>query len=101
MTFKEQATADIATFLNVDEFASIAEINGEQVACVLEGNDDTQASEPGVINVDTLLHARASDFHGHLPTVGSRITVDDRPGDVTGVVEEQGFVHIRLRWLDS
>jgi hypothetical protein len=100
VTFKEQATADLPTFLNVDEFADSVVIDGDTVACVLEGNGDTQGSDPGVTNVDTVIRARASDFY-KVPVVGQRIVVDDRPADVVAVSEDQGMLELRIRWLDS
>lgn len=100
MTFKAQAAADLPTFLNVDEFAETVTINGEAVACVIEGNGDTDGSNEGVIDVDTLLHARADAFYKR-PTVGDRLTIDERKADVVGVNEEQGILELRLKWFDS
>jgi hypothetical protein len=100
VTFREQATEDLPTFLNVDEFADTVEFDGVAVACVVEGNGDTDATEDGVINRDTLYHARASDFEV-IPVVGQRLTIDDDKGDVIAVSEDQGILEIRVRWFDS
>ena len=101
MTFREQAAADLPTFLNVEEFADTVEIDGVgSVACVVEGNGDTEATEDGVINQDTLLHVRASDFE-RIPKVGQRLVLDERKGDVIGVSEDQGLLELRVRWWDS
>jgi hypothetical protein len=100
MTFREQATADLPTFLNVDEFANGAVIDGVVVDCVLEGNGDTQGSNEGVIDVDTIIRARVSAFD-QLPVVGQRIVVDGRPADVVAASEDQGMAEIRTRWMDS
>ncbi len=105
MTFKEQAALDIPTFVNTDEFAVSIIIDGERIACVLEGQEDTEASATGVINRDILMHAPTASFAA-LPTVGTRIIVDDgatpvKQADIVGVNEEQGIVELRLRWWDS
>lgn len=100
MTFKDQVAADLPTFLNVEEFGDVVDIDGHQVACVQEGNGDTQDSREGVTNVDTVLFAMASAFY-RVPVVGQRITVDDRPADVVAISEDQGMLTIRLRWWDS
>ena len=100
MSFKDQAARDLLTFVNDEEFGDTVVINGEPVACVLEGNDDTAGGEMGVTDVDTLLHAKASDFYS-VPTVGQRIKVDERMADVVGVTENLGALTLRLKWLDS
>lgn len=100
MTFRAQATADLSTFLNVDEFGESVDIDGAQVDCVLEGNGDTAAPQDGVINRDTLLRARTADF-AVVPRVGQRITVDGEQADVIAAADDQGLLTLQLRWLDS
>ncbi len=100
MTFRDQATADLPTFINVDEFGDIVSIDGVAVACVREDNGDTQGTGDGVINQDTIIRARTSSFY-NTPVVGQRFKIDDRQGDVVGVLEAQGIVELRIRWLDS
>lgn len=100
MTFKEQATADLSTFLNVDEFADRVDIDGTAVVCSIEGNGDTTGDQDGVTNVDIVLYARTADFYKPL-VVGQRIRIDGRPANVIGDVEDQGLRTIRLQWFDS
>jgi hypothetical protein len=100
MTFKEQATADLSTFLNVDEFADRVDIDGDLVVCSIEGNGDTVGDGDGITNVDTVLYVKTADFYKRL-VVGQRINVDSRPANVIGVVEDQGILTIRLQWMDS
>jgi hypothetical protein len=100
VSFKDQAALDLLTFVNVNEFGDTVNIDGEPVACVLEGNDDTTGSDVGVTDVDTILHARASDFY-KVPSVGQRISVDERLANVVGVAENQGAHTLRLKWQDS
>ena len=53
MTFRAQATADLEVFTNTDEFGDSVDIDGVAVACVVEGNGDTPATQDGVIDQDT------------------------------------------------
>ncbi len=104
MTFREQAAADLSTFLNVDEFGETVKNDGSPVVCVLEGAEDSDGRRDGVIDRDVLCHARASSFY-KVPVVGQRLTFGEgaaaREYDVVGVDEDQGMVHLRLRWFDS
>jgi hypothetical protein len=100
VTFKDQAAADLSTFLNVEEFADTVDIDGDAVACVFEGNGDTRGSGEGVTERDTVVWCRASDFHA-LPKVDQRITIDGDQADVIEAYEDQGIFYMRLRWLDS
>lgn len=104
MTFRAQAIADLPTFTNVDEMGDTVtlEIDGQtvSVACVVEGEGDTQDSRDGVINRDTLLYVRESDLPS-VPAVRQRIVMDGEQADVMAVSEDLGLLEIRLRWLDS
>jgi hypothetical protein len=98
MTFKDAATADLPTFLNVDEFANAVEIDGVPVACILDETETTHAAD-GVTVRETTLHARAADLPE--PVVDQRMQIGDRLANVTNVDEQQGMRVIRLRWWDS
>lgn len=104
MTFRAQATADLSTFVNVDEFGESVLIDGEAVACVLEGAGDSDGRQDGVIDQDILIHAPSSSFY-RVPVVGQRFTIGEgataREANVVGVNEDQGMVHLRLAWMDS
>jgi hypothetical protein len=101
VTFKAQAIADLSTFLNVDEFADSVVFDGiGRVACVFDGEGDTQASREGVINQDLVLHVRVSDFPS-APFVGQRVVIQDKPADVIAVDEQHGMYVVRTRWFDS
>ena len=99
MTLREQVITDLPTFLNVDEFGEAVDIDGSEVICVLDGNGDTEASDEGVINQDTLLYCRAADIER--PVVGQRLVIDEEPADVIAVDDHQDMLVIRLRWFDS
>lgn len=100
MTLKEQLTADLTTFLNVDEFGELVDIDGEPVTCVFDGNGDTEGNQDGITDVDTIAYAKASDFSTR-PVVGQRLTIDEEQAQVIAVDEQGEILVIRLRWYDS
>lgn len=100
MGFKEQAALDLPVFVNTSEFADLVDIDGEKVACSIEGNGDTVGDGDGITNVDTVLYVRTADFYKTL-VVGQRINVDERLANVIGVVDDMGLLTIRLQWMDS
>jgi len=101
VTFKDLAAADLATFLNVNEFADSLDIDGSSVAGVLM-NDEAPgpAEDDGVTQLEQTLYARAADFD-QAPVVRQRLTVNDRQANVVRVDQDQGMLIIRLRWFDS
>lgn len=101
MTFKEQAIADLPTFLSVDEFADTLDIDGVSMAGVLMADEVMgPPGDDGVSQLEQTLHVRASDFE-EAPVVRQRLTINERPADVLGVDVQQGLLVIRLRWWDS
>jgi hypothetical protein len=100
VTFKEQAAADLSTFLNVAEFGETIIIDGDAVACILDDQDDPGPGADGVTLYDAQLYVRAADFYKQ-PVIRQRLTVGDRQADVVGVNEDQGMLTLRLRWYDS
>lgn len=100
MSFRDQALADLPTFVNVDEFGEIVSIDGDEFRVVFDGDGARVHSAEGVIDIDTVIYVRASDFYKQL-VVGQQILVDDEPANVVGVDEQHGMLVIRLRWLDS
>lgn len=99
MSFRDQAIADLPTFVNVDEFGDTIAIDGVAMACVLV-NDETANSADGVSTLESTLYVRASDFV-EAPVVRQRMTIGARKANVVRVNEEQGMLEIRLQWFDS
>lgn len=100
MTFADQVTADLPTFLNVDEFGQIAVIDGEQVTCVIVNDEAPGGEGDGITHLDFTLYAKASSFYT-TPVVRQRMLINDQPANVTRVDQEQGIFVIRLEWLES
>lgn len=98
MTFRTQAIADLPTFLNVDEFADLVEIDGSAVACVVDEPESTFTAD-GVAIRETTIYVRSSDLT--TPVVDQRMAIGERLANVTNVDEEQGMLVIRLRWYES
>lgn len=99
MSFRDQAIADLPTFVNVDEFGDTREVNGVTMACVLV-NDEAPTGMDGVTVLESTLYARASDFLSP-PAVRERMSIDARLANVIRVDEEQGMLVIRLQWFNS
>jgi len=104
VTFRTQATADLSTFVNVDEFGVSVDIDGNTVVCVLE-DEENPSSGDGVTSRESNLYARASQFFKY-PEVGNRITITEaekepRQANVVRVAEEQELLILRLRWFES
>jgi hypothetical protein len=99
MNFRDQAIADLPTFLNVDEFGDSLVIDGVTMACVLV-NDEAPTELDGISILESTLYVRASDFT-EAPVVRQRMTVDGRQANVLRVDVEQGMLVIKLRWFNS
>ncbi len=100
MTLREQVTADLSAFLNVDEFGESVDIDGSTVTCVFDPVVDTPASQEGVFNQDRTISVRAADF-AERPVVTQRLTIAGEQATVVAVDEQQGMLVIRLRWPNS
>lgn len=99
MSFRDQAAADISTFINVEEFGDTVDIDGVATVCVLI-DDETTNSADGVSTLESTLYVRATGFV-EAPVVRQRMTVGARQANVTRVEDEQGILAIRLQWFDS
>ena len=99
MAFRDQAIADLPTFLNVDEFGDDIVIDGVTMACVLV-NDEAPDNEDGISLLESTLYVKASRF-ALTPAVRQRMTVGDRKANIVRVDEEQGMLVIRLQWFQS
>lgn len=106
MVFKDQVTADLDVFLNVEEFAAELTLDdGYTVACIL---DETAASLPGnrgqsswegVSQVDFTVSCRASSYS--TPAVDQRISIDGRPAVVVSAAIADGLLVVKGRWYES
>lgn len=109
MTLKEQFSADLPIFLNLDEFAERHTINGKTVDALIDNNalDEKLASArgarsisssahtDGLFRAEMLVYVRTADLGG-LPRTGSMIRLDGREYRVTEAVEEMGVCSLCL-----
>jgi hypothetical protein len=71
VSFKDQAIADLPTFLNVDEFGDTVDIDGVTMACVLD-NDEAHARRRDGVSINS--SSRRSTYQAatsRVPVVGS------------------------------
>jgi hypothetical protein len=99
MSLRDQAIADLPTFINVGEFGDTLEIDGVPMACALF-NDEAPDNEDGISVLESTLYVPAANFAVE-PDVRQRITVGARQANITRVDEEQGMLAIRLHWFNS
>lgn len=106
MTFKEQIALDNQNvFLNFDEFAEQHLINGEQMLCLVDGNELVDREKryqykrslyaDGVYIKELLIFVRAEDF-GALPAMGRLVYFDNKGYRVTDAIDEDGIYSLCL-----
>jgi len=104
MTFKELIKRDLDTFVNTDEFAEMHNIDGVEIAAIV--NKYTQAKSGSESKTFPVLHGDFTDVYfktadfvsdkGRLPKQGDRISVDGRKYSVETCINEQGITIITL-----
>ncbi len=103
ISFKEQVKADLDVFVSMEEFAEIHNINGEDVACVLQGlttkEQITQANNTpaydGISGISRVLHIKSADLAE--PVIqGNVMEVDGEMFRIGEVVEDMGLTTINL-----
>lgn len=102
MTFKDIIKADVhRTFLNTAEFSEAHTINGVEMACQEDSNEQIEREKRINQNVDgiyknqKLIYVAASDF-GPLPKQGSLLTYDSKKYKVVDAISEDGIYSITL-----
>lgn len=102
MTFKEIVADDIHTvFLNTLEFSDMHTINGVEMPCQLDENEQIEREKrfnqhmDGVYTNQRLIYVAASDY-GPLPKQGSLLTMDGRKFRVVDAIDEGGVYSITL-----
>lgn len=99
MSFKDQIAADLAVFLNLDEFAERRRIEGVEIAVVVDEdhlNKLKQGQILGLVEADMLLFGRETDFPPHLDP-GRLLNVDGREMIVENAGSAMGLVEVALR----
>ena len=100
--FKDIIAADVhRTFLNIDEFSDLHTINGKEMPCQVDSNEQIEREKrfnqhmDGVYLNQKLIYVASSDY-GALPKQGSLITMDGRKYLVADAIEEDGVYSITL-----
>ncbi|CDG37250.1 hypothetical protein CTHBC1_2667 [Acetivibrio thermocellus BC1] len=98
-SFKEQITADLQIFLNLDHFAELHTVEGQEIKVVLDDDKLVErqgGAELGVAEADLLMYAKASDLPPR-KAPGSAINIDGREYIVTDWREDMGLATVALR----
>lgn len=100
--FKDVIAEDIhRTFLNTDEFSDIHMINGKEMPCQLDSNEQIEREKRMNQNIDgvylnqKLIYVAALDY-GPMPKQGSLVTMDGRKYRVADAIDEGGVYSITL-----
>lgn len=102
MTFKDVIANDVhQTFINTEEFSEIHTINGKEMGCQVDVNEQIERQKrmtsvaEGIYNNSKLIYVAADDF-GPLPTQGSLIRMDKKDYRVVDAVHEDGVYSITI-----
>lgn len=102
MTFKELIASDVHNiFLNTEEFSETHIINGEEMVCQDDSNEQIEREKrfnqnmDGIYTNQRLIYVAASDF-GPLPKQGSLLTYDGKKYRVADAISEDGVYSITL-----
>ena len=103
MSFKDQIKQDLSdVFLNLDEFADLHRIEGNEVTVVIDSDIMTKLSKigdnriHGMDEADMVIMGKASDLPGNLDP-GRLLNVDGREVIVVTTTSEMGLVQIAVR----
>lgn len=100
--FKDIIASDVhGTFLNIDEFSDIHNVNGTDMPVQIDSNEQIEREKRFAQNMDgiylnqKLIYVAASDY-GPLPKQGSSITLDEKRYRVADAIDEYGVYSITL-----
>jgi hypothetical protein len=101
---KNYIALDLATFFNLDEFADLHDIDGQQVPAIIDsdvlkkfsrGSMQRMPYNDGVYTSETMLFVRESDL-GYRPVIGQHLRLDGEHYLVTDCTENAGVLEITL-----
>jgi len=95
---KDAIAADVAAFLNTEEFAETHTVDGTAIVCVLDSDVDGEfAGDPagGLYVATRRLHCRETDL-AKAPVQGKVMTIDETPHLVLDVSNEMGMLAVTL-----
>lgn len=99
--FKNQLMVDVkGTFLNLDEFSDMHEINGVVMRCQIDNNEQIEREKrqpggDGIYRNQKLLYVVAEDF-GNMPKQNSLLKLDGKVYIVKDAISEQGIYSITV-----
>lgn len=106
MNFKDQIAKDLVVFFNIDEFADMHNINGQQVICVVDTDANKtrsgQQSEQydGIFLSTIKVFIKVSDLQKK-PVYGKVFRLDEKPYIVIECAENIGMYEITLGLNDT
>jgi hypothetical protein len=103
MTFAEQLQLDKDVFLNTLEFATLHEVNGENIACIINlvtsdiWSDGTQSTEfdSAVTTVKAELIINAQDLTVDL-FAGALIDIDSQQWEIIESINQDNILKVKL-----
>lgn len=104
MGFKDQIQNDAATFINIEEFGELHDVDGKSIQIVIDEDAlvprsrhpiDVYHAATGVYVDEVTFYAKASDFE-YRPVRGQHITLDDELYTVRSCNGEDGILQIVL-----
>ena len=106
MTFKEQIALDNKNvFMNQDEFSETHNINGKDMPCIVDNNEQIDREKryrynhslygDGVYIKQLLIYVKAEDF-GPLPAIGRVLLFDRKNYIITDAINEDGIYSLCL-----
>ncbi len=102
MGLKAQMAADLAAFLNLDEFAENHNINGQNMTCIIDKHLSQQRTNlqsddyDGLFMQQIVLFVKEADL-GYVPEYEQRMTVDGKWYTVAECISDSGILEITLR----
>ncbi|MCM1122546.1 MAG: hypothetical protein NC416_08185 [Eubacterium sp.] len=106
-TFKDILQQDIKrTFLNIDEFGEMHDINGQEVTIIIDENELTEREKrlrrnEGELHKKQLLFYIAAEDFGNLPAPGKVLKLDQKSYIITDAEDEGGIYSISLEAVKS
>lgn len=106
-TFKDILQQDIKrTFLNIEEFGEMHDINGEEVMIIIDENELTEREKrirrnEGELHKKQLLFYVAAEDFGNLPAPGKVLKLDKKQYIITDAENEDGIYAISLEAVKS
>ena len=99
--FKDQMAADMAVIFNLDEFAQMHDINGQQVNCIVDIDSfkvrpgGEQQQYDGIFYAVKKLFVKVADLPKR-PRQGKKFSLDDEPYVVIDCAEQDGVFEITI-----